>query len=135
MMKMRAPTISKMVSITGTVIAGYFAVCLSEIAAVAGAQLGGLQEGGWNWQFLGPLAAGRVLGIAITVLVAVVLCCVTKVRLSKTSAKRMKPTNWTLGTRASMNFSWSLARHPWIFWKTSLNTILAIHIPIGIQNA
>jgi hypothetical protein len=78
---LRATVISKTASILGTVIAGYFAVRLSEFASVAGAQLGGLEEGGWNWQFLGPLAAGRVLGIAITVLVAVVLLAVSKSRI------------------------------------------------------
>jgi len=78
---MRATTISKTASIIGTVIAGYFAVRLSEVASVTGAQLGGLEEGGWNWQFLGPLAVGRVLGIAITFLVAIVSLVVSKSRL------------------------------------------------------
>jgi hypothetical protein len=76
----KATTISKIASIIATLIAGYIAIRLSEIASVAGAQMGGLQEGGWNWQFLGPLAAGRSIGTVITVLVAIVFLAVTKSR-------------------------------------------------------
>ena len=61
------------IRIVGCLAFGAVAVYLSGFAAVYGAVAGGLEEGGWNWQFLGPLAAGWSIGLTITIVTAILL--------------------------------------------------------------
>ena len=53
-----------------SVAAGTF---ISGFAAVIGAKTGGLEEGGWYWQFLPPLFYGWVVGLVVAVLFFVVI--------------------------------------------------------------
>jgi hypothetical protein len=41
---------------------------LSGFAALFGAQVGGLREGGWNWQFLPPLLYGWLGGFIVSLI-------------------------------------------------------------------
>lgn len=69
---MNHPTanVARGASIFACVVAAAF---ISGITAVMGSRLGGLQDGGWNWQFMPPLFIGWIGGLFVASICAITL--------------------------------------------------------------
>ena len=53
------------------VVCGSAAVYFAGLSSGAGAAVGGLKEGGWNWQFLMPVYLGWLFGLLLTIGVSI----------------------------------------------------------------